>query len=131
MGITSTLPRLVPIDVAKEITYTGRIMSGAEAGELGLVTHVVEDPLAAAQELAREIAGRSPDAIRAAKELYDTTWQSNSPEKDLLLETELQVGLIGSENQMAAVIAGMKKEDPEFTDPPPAGAEPARSIGFA
>jgi enoyl-CoA hydratase/carnithine racemase len=131
MGITSTLPRLVPVDVAKEIVYTARIFSGAEANELGLVTHVADDPLEAAYELAREIAGRSPDAIRSAKKLLDTSWQSNSPEKDLLLETELQVALIGSPNQMEAVMSGLKKEDPNFTDPSPAGAEEARSVGFA
>src|SRR4051795_9735706 len=67
MGITSTLPRLVPIDVAKELTFTARVLSGVEAAELGLVTHVAGDPLAAATALAREIAARSPDAIRAAK----------------------------------------------------------------
>src|SRR4051795_2177406 len=65
MGITSTLPRLVGIDVAKELTYTARIISGAEAGELRLVTHVADDPLAAARELAAQIADRSPDAVRA------------------------------------------------------------------
>src|SRR3954449_7801921 len=52
MGITSTLPRLVPIDVAKELTFTARVLSGVEAAELGLVTHVADDPLAAARELA-------------------------------------------------------------------------------
>src|SRR3954463_8207337 len=72
MGITSTLPRLVPIDVAKELTFTARVLSGEEAAELGLVSHVADDPVAAAQELAREIAGRSPDAVRAAKKLFDS-----------------------------------------------------------
>src|SRR6478609_7599370 len=64
------------IDVAKELAFTGRIVSGAEAGELGLVTHVADDPLAAARELAAEIAERSPDAVRAAKRLYETSWPS-------------------------------------------------------
>jgi enoyl-CoA hydratase/carnithine racemase len=115
MGITSTLPRLVPIDVAKELTYTARIFSGEEAAELGLVTRVAEDPLAAARELAAEIAGRSPDAVRAAKRLYDTAW--NAPvEEGLLLETELQLKLIGSANQLAAVTAGMTKQPAEFVD---------------
>jgi enoyl-CoA hydratase/carnithine racemase len=115
MGITSTLPRLVPIDVAKELTFTARVLSGEEAAELGLVTHVADDPLAAARELAAEIAGRSPDAVRAAKKLYDTIW--NAPvEEGLLLETELQRNLIGSPNQMAAVTAGMTKQAPEFAD---------------
>ena len=53
MGITSTLPRLVRADVAKELTYTGRIVSGEEAAALGLVTRVDDDPLAAARALAR------------------------------------------------------------------------------
>src|SRR3712207_521149 len=64
MGITNTLPRLARIDVAKELTYTGRIVSGEEATALGLVTRTADDPLAAARELAAEIAGRSPDAVR-------------------------------------------------------------------
>jgi enoyl-CoA hydratase/carnithine racemase len=115
MGITSTLPRLVPIDVAKELTFTARIVSGEEAAELGLVTHVADDPLAAARELAAEIAGRSPDAVRAAKKLYDTIW--NAPVEDgLLLETELQRNLIGSPNQVAAVSAGMTRQPAEFVD---------------
>ena len=116
MGITSSLPRLVPIDVAKELTFTARMVSGEEAARLGLVTHVADDPLAAARELAREIAGRSPDAVRAAKRLYDESWIA-PPEEALLLETELQRGLIGSPNQIAAVQAGMTKQPAEFTDP--------------
>jgi enoyl-CoA hydratase/carnithine racemase len=116
MGITSTLPRLVRIDVAKELTYTGRVLSGGEAAELGLVTHVAGDPLAAAKELAAEIAGRSPDAMRAAKRLYDASW--NGPvEAALRLETDLQLGLIGSPNQIEAVRAGMAKEPADFADP--------------
>src|SRR4051795_5747564 len=115
MGITSTLPRLVPIDVAKELTFTARVLSGVEAAELGLVTHVADDPLAAARELAAEIALRSPDAVRAAKKLYDETW--NAPvEEGLLLETERQRNLRGSPNQMAAVTAGMTRQPPEFGD---------------
>jgi enoyl-CoA hydratase/carnithine racemase len=113
MGITSTLPRLVRIDVAKELTFTGRVISGTEAAALGLVTRVADDPLAAAMDLAREIAGRSPDAVRAAKRLYDSSW--HGPVEDaLLLETELQQALIGSPNQIEAVRAGMAKEPANF-----------------
>lgn len=122
MGITSTLPRLVPIDVAKELTFTARVVSGEEAAALGLVTRVAGDPLEAARELAREIAGRSPDAVRAAKRLYDETWNGADPAGALVLETELQVGLLGSPNQIAAVTAGMTKQPAEFTDPEPAPA---------
>jgi enoyl-CoA hydratase/carnithine racemase len=117
MGITQTLPRLVPIDVAKELTFTGRIVAGSEALALGLVTRTCDDPLASAKELADEIARKSPDAVRAAKRLYDETWLSNDAAAALKRESELQVGLIGKPNQLAAVVAGMSGEDPVFVDP--------------
>ena len=124
MGITNTLPRLARLDVAKELTYTGRIFSGEEAAGYGIVTRVTADPLAAAKQLAAEIAGRSPDAVRAAKRLYDETWTGDRDEA-LLLETELQVALAGSPNQLAAVTAGFTKQPGEFTDPEPATPQPA------
>src|SRR3954454_22367747 len=109
MGITSTLPRLVGIDVAKELTYTARTVSCAEAAEMGLVTHVADDPLGAAVDLAAQIAQRSPDAVRAAKKLYDTAWNAPAGEA-LLIETELQVGLAASPSQRAALTAGFSKQ---------------------
>jgi enoyl-CoA hydratase/carnithine racemase len=116
MSITRTLPRLVGIDVAKELTYTGRVISGREAHALGLVTHLSDDPVQSARALATEIAGRSPDAVRAAKRLFDESW-AGPTEQTLALEAELQLRLIGSPNQLEAVRAGVSKERPEFTDP--------------
>jgi enoyl-CoA hydratase/carnithine racemase len=116
MSITRTLPRLVGIDVAKELTFTGRVFDGAEAARLGVVTRVADDPLAASRELAAEIAARSPDAVRAAKRLYDESWTGDA-QRTLALEAELQLGLIGSPNQLAAVAAGFAKEPAEFADP--------------
>jgi enoyl-CoA hydratase/carnithine racemase len=117
MGITQTLPRLVPIDVAKELTFSGRIVSGSEALALGLVTRNSDDPLASALALAEEIAQKSPDAVRAAKRLYDETWASDDAAAALKRESELQTGLIGKPNQLAAVVAGMSGEPPAFVDP--------------
>lgn len=116
MSITRTLPRLVGIDVAKELTYTGRVISGVEAHQLGIVTHLAEDPLPAARDLAREIARRSPDAVRGAKRLFEQAWTA-PPEQTLALEAEIQLGLVGSPNQLAAVTAGMSKQPAEFVDP--------------
>ena len=116
MSITRTLPRLVGIDVAKELTFTGRVFDGAEAARLGVVTRLADDPLAAARQLAAEIAGRSPDAVRAAKRLYDEGWTGEA-EQTLALEASLQMGLIGSPNQLAAVAAGFSKEPAAFVDP--------------
>ena len=117
MGITQSLPRLVPIDVAKELTFTGRIVSGTDASALGLVTRTSDDPLASALQLAEEIAQRSPDAVRAAKRLYDETWMSDDAAAALQRESELQLGLIGKPNQIAAVMAGMSGDKPVFADP--------------
>jgi enoyl-CoA hydratase/carnithine racemase len=80
------------------------------------VTRVSEDPLTTAQALAREIATRSPDAVRAAKRLFDESW-TRPAEETLALEAELQRRLIGSPNQVAAVMAGMRKEPAAFVDP--------------
>lgn len=116
MSITRTLPRLVGIDVAKELTYTARVLDGSEAHALGLVTRLDADPLSAARELAAEIAERSPDAIRRAKRLYEEAW-TGAPQDTLALEARLQSELVGSPNQLEAVRAGFAKEPAAFVDP--------------
>jgi enoyl-CoA hydratase/carnithine racemase len=116
MAITRTLPRLVGIDVAKELAFTARIVSGEEACRLGLVTRLAEDPVAAAHELAAEIARRSPDAVRAAKRLFEESWHAPA-ERALALEAELQRSLIGTANQFAAAQAGLAGSQVEFADP--------------
>ncbi|MFW2390401.1 MAG: crotonase/enoyl-CoA hydratase family protein [Polyangiales bacterium] len=116
MSITQTLLELVPLDVAKELTFTGRIVPGTEAAKLGLVTRISEDPLADALETAKLIATKSPHAIRAGKALLrDAPGMSRADA--LKLETALQVTLLGSPNQMEAVQANMMKRDPSFKDP--------------
>jgi enoyl-CoA hydratase/carnithine racemase len=115
MSITRTLPRLVGIDVAKELTYTGRLFDGTEAHALGVVTHVTDDPFVAARELAEEIATKSPDAVRGAKRLFEESWTGTTHET-LALEAQTQLRLIGSPNQLAAVSAGVTKQPAEFAD---------------
>ena len=116
MGLTQTLARTVPTDVLKELTWSGRIVGAEEAVRLGLATRIEEDPLAAAKETAAAIAGRSPHAIRASKRLLRDA-PGLGPKESFLLETELQLPLLGSPNQMEAVQANFQKRDPEFSDP--------------
>lgn len=116
MSITQTLLRLVPLDVAKELTFTGRKVSGTEAVALGLATKVSEDPLADALETAKLIATKSPHAIRAGKALLNDAPMMSRLDA-LKLETALQVGLLGTPNQMEAVQANMMKRAPAFKDP--------------
>jgi enoyl-CoA hydratase/carnithine racemase len=115
MGLTQSLPRLVGLDVAKELTFTGRVVTAPEASELGLLTRIADDPGAAATELADEIATRSPDAVRSAKLLLERTYGAPA-EEALALEEKLQRQLLGSPNQLAAVRAGMAGESAEFAD---------------
>jgi enoyl-CoA hydratase/carnithine racemase len=116
MSITRTLPRLVGIDVAKELTFTARTISGVEADQLGLVTRLADDPFAAAMQLAAEISERSPDAIRRAKRLFNEGWEG-AADQTLSLEAHLQGELIGTPNQLAAMTAAMMKQAPQFSDP--------------
>jgi enoyl-CoA hydratase/carnithine racemase len=115
MAITQTLTRLVPLDVAKELTFTGRMLSGEEAHALGLVTHLSEDPLTAARELAAEIANRSPDATRRAKRLFQDGW-IGTPAETMKLEERLQLEIAGGANQREAVRAGFAREPAHFGD---------------
>ncbi|MBU1361226.1 MAG: crotonase/enoyl-CoA hydratase family protein, partial [Gammaproteobacteria bacterium] len=64
MGGMVLMRQLARTDVVRELTFTGRIFSGEEALGLGFATRVATDPLAEALQMAHEIAGRSPDAIR-------------------------------------------------------------------
>jgi len=109
MSLSQTLPGLVRDDVARELTYTGRIVEAEEAAELGLVTRIVEDPLREALELAAEIASRSPDAIRSAKRLLGEARRLPAAE-GLALEAELQQALLGSPNQLAAAAEALSSK---------------------
>jgi enoyl-CoA hydratase/carnithine racemase len=110
MGGAALLRELVPIDLAKELAMTGRIVTGAEARELGLVSHVAEDPVDAAHKLAAEFETRSPDAVAAAKFLMQDAYSSGESGA-LAAERRWQRKLIGSRNQRIAVARNLEKKD--------------------
>jgi enoyl-CoA hydratase/carnithine racemase len=115
MSGTQTLRRLVRLDVAKELTYTARIVSGAEAVALGLATRASAQPRDDAFALAREIAARSPDAVRAAKRLLDGAYEGDVA-AGLHLEEEVQRSLLARPNQIEAVRANLEQRAPRFRD---------------
>ena len=121
MSSSRILKDLMSLDSAKELAMTGRIVDGTEAAELGLITRVCEDPMAAATELAQTLAAHSPDAVRATKYLFDRACELDDA-AGLHLETDLQMAIIGRPNQMEAARAGMAREKPSFRaatiDPP-------------
>lgn len=114
---TWVLPRLVGEDVALELTATGRMVSGEEAARIGLVTRTAEDPFAEAMALAREIAAKSPVAVRHAKRLLAASLRpGRTPAEQFLDERETMASLIGSPANVEAVTAYFEKRDPVFPD---------------
>ncbi|MHA6803373.1 crotonase/enoyl-CoA hydratase family protein [Salinifilum ghardaiensis] len=113
---TQVLPELVGRDVAKELTFTGREVTGSEADELGLVTRVSTDPLAEARRVAGEIAGRSPDAVRRAKRLLELAGRTDL-EEGFAAEQRAIGELVGGANQLEAVSANFAERAPRFSDP--------------
>lgn len=109
---------LARADVIKELTFSGRIFSGTEAATLGFATRVCTDPYAEAMAFAREIAQKNPDAIRAGKRLLKVT-ESPDPQAVLQAESDEQIKLLGSPNQVEAVNANLQKRAPNFKDPAP------------
>lgn len=108
MGLTRTLKGLIGVDLAKELTLTGRIFNADYAKNIGLVTHLDEKPLDRANQIAQEMLQRSPDALMAAKRVLDA--MQHQPEKSLRLEKIWQLKLILGKNSR---LARKKDKHPE------------------
>ncbi|WP_122899489.1 crotonase/enoyl-CoA hydratase family protein [Acinetobacter sp. B51(2017)] len=109
MGLSRSLSGLIPLDLAKELTLTARIFDGQYAKDIGLVTHLSEQPLQQAKQLAQEICSRSPDAIYAAKRVLDA--MQHAPHKALRLEKIWQLKLLLGKNSR---LARQKDKNPQI-----------------
>lgn len=103
-----TLSRLTRVDIAQELTMTGRFFSGTQALEYGLVSKVSATPLDAAQTLATTLCQQSPDAIAATKYLFKKTWKKDT-RSALFWERITQLRLLGRKNQRIAMQNGLAK----------------------
>jgi len=115
MGSFTTWRNFVRDDVLRELTYTNRIFSGEEAQQLGFVSHLTDDPHARAMELAAEIAGKNPDAIKASKRVINALPDA-SEDEILMMESEEQTAVSRTPNQMEAVMSFMQKRAANFQD---------------
>jgi enoyl-CoA hydratase/carnithine racemase len=113
MSGVRSMAELVGIDVAKKLTMTAEVISGKEARDLGLVTGLDADPLAAADALIRQLSDRSPDQLAAAKRLFNGTWTS-SPRRTFARERVEQAWLLAAHNTRIAREAATKRIPPEF-----------------
>jgi enoyl-CoA hydratase/carnithine racemase len=116
MAGVALLRELVRGDIARDLVFSARVVAADEACQIGLGTRVCVDPLAEALTIARAIAGRNPDAVRAAKRLMNQTADGDAGQL-LLAESVEQKKLLGSANQREAVLAVMGKRAPRFVDP--------------
>lgn len=115
MGGLALMRHLARDDVVRELTYSARIFSGTEALTLGFATRVCTDPHKQAMALAREIANKNPDAIRASKRLLNLA-QHADPATMLKAESDEQIAVMGKPNQIEAVMANLQKRAPQFLD---------------
>ncbi|MDO8364863.1 MAG: crotonase/enoyl-CoA hydratase family protein [Actinomycetota bacterium] len=113
---TLMLSQLVRADVAKELVLTARMFDGREAFALGIATRLSDTPYDDAMAMAREIAGRSPSAVRAGKALLNGLFNALA-EQQFAAERAAIGSLIGKPNQMEAVMANFDKRPPNFVDP--------------
>ena len=102
-------------DVLRELTYTAREFDAGEAERLGFVTRLADDPHAAAMMLAREIAVKNPHAIRGSKRLFNLAADADAA-TILLAESEEQLKVIRTPNQIEQVRANMEKRAAAFVD---------------
>ena len=112
---TQLMRHLAREDVVRELTYTGRIFNGTEAREMGFVTRLFDDPRAAALETAGEIAAKSPGAIRANKRLLHAAVATDAA-TGLMAESVEQQKLIGSPNQLEAIMSNLQKRAANYKD---------------
>ncbi|WBL79068.1 crotonase/enoyl-CoA hydratase family protein [Bradyrhizobium xenonodulans] len=111
---TQLMRHLAREDVVRELTYTGRVFSAEEALAYGFATQLADDPVAAALATAREIAGRSPDAIRAAKRLLNLSATCDVA-AGLAAETAEQATLLGAPNHVEAVRSNLEDRAPRWS----------------
>jgi enoyl-CoA hydratase/carnithine racemase len=113
---TLMLSRLVRDDVAKDLVFSARVISGTEAHQLGVVTRLTDSPLEVAMQIASEIAQRSPDAVRGAKALINRLSNAGAAEH-FAEERKIIYSLIGKPNQVEAVMSNFEKRPASFVSP--------------
>ncbi|MCZ6464956.1 MAG: enoyl-CoA hydratase/isomerase family protein [Proteobacteria bacterium] len=115
MAATWTVPRIVGPALAAELLYTGRIILGAEAARLGLVNRAVEREkvLSTALELAQEIAGSAPVAVRAVKRALRRS-ADVSLEDQLSFEATEQAACFETADVREGLTAARERREPRF-----------------
>jgi enoyl-CoA hydratase/carnithine racemase len=102
MGANLAVRELVAKDIALKLTMTAEVISAQTALDYGLITHVSDEPMKQAMQLAGQITERSPDAIAAVKKLYHKNW-FKAEWRMLAKESYYQLKILLGKNQNRAV----------------------------
>ncbi|PAA63433.1 hypothetical protein BOX15_Mlig026764g1, partial [Macrostomum lignano] len=122
-GGTQRLPRVLGPSLAKELIYTARVLTGAEAQTLGLVSRSVPQQqgangfaaLASAIELASEIAKNGPVALSMAKKAIDNGMSAGSMRAALDVEANCYARVIPTKDRLEGLRAFKEKRTPVYT----------------
>jgi enoyl-CoA hydratase len=117
LGSLQRLPRIIGKGHLAELAFTGKDITAARAKEIGLVNDVVPDAdaaLAAARQLATEIAANSPLAVQGTKAVL-TACEDKSVADGLDYVATWNAGFLSSDDLVEAMTAFMEKRPPEFT----------------
>ncbi|KRF18853.1 enoyl-CoA hydratase [Nocardioides sp. Soil797] len=113
MSGVRSLSEVVGIETAKRLTMTAQVLSGKEAHDVGLVGEIAADPVSAAENFAQELATKSPDALAAAKRLFNRSF-TDSARRTFSRERAEQLFLLAAANTAKARTAAFKKVAPVF-----------------
>ncbi|HAF93789.1 MAG TPA: crotonase/enoyl-CoA hydratase family protein [Pseudomonas sp.] len=118
VGTLQRLPRIIGDGMMRELAYTGRTLDGAEAQAIGLVNRVYENPEALMEgvnELARQIAEKSPLAIRGTKEMI-RYMRDHRVDDGLEYIATWNAAMLQAADLRVAVAAHMARQKPDFAD---------------
>lgn len=113
MGATHFLPSIVGPQASAELLLTGKVISSEEAAKLGLVARTAEDPLAAALEVASQMAAAGPVAVRTTVRTLRLR-QDAGLEQALWREADAQAQCYASADYAEGVEAVAEKRPPRF-----------------
>lgn len=110
------LPRLIGLPRAKELMFTGKLLTAAEAQAIGLVNHVVDAEQLAetTYALARELAAGPPIALAMIKKNL-TAGMENSLDSILELEATAQTTVMMTADAQEGMSAFIERRAPRFT----------------
>ncbi len=118
MGSSYFLPRILGASKAAELMYTGRLIDARTALDIGLVSKVVADGqvVEAAKELAREMLGNAPMALRMTKEVFNFGLCAPSLENQIAMENRTQTVNFFTEDFREGAMSFLEKRKPEYGD---------------